>query len=57
MWKQKFTSRKFWLAVANALLIVANQGLDLNLPTEAVLAITATILGYIFGEAYVDAHR
>jgi len=53
----KFTSRKFWMAVISALLIIANEGLDLNIPTKDVLAVTALVLGWIFSEAYVDAHR
>jgi uncharacterized membrane protein len=53
----KLKSRKFWMAVIGGLLIVANDGLGLNLPKEAVMALAAVILSYIFGEAAVDAAR
>ena len=52
---EKLKSRKFWMAVVSGLLIIANDGLDLGLPNESVMAIAAIALGYIFGEAAVDA--
>ena len=56
-WRQKLTSRRFWMAVASAILLVANEGLGLNLPTDTILAFVAVVLGYILGESYTDAHR
>jgi uncharacterized membrane protein len=53
----KLKSRKFWMAVVTALLVVANDGLGLNLPTEAVLSVAAVAIGYILGESYVDANH
>jgi len=53
----KLRSRKFWMAVVSALLLIANEGLGLNIPEDAVLPFVAVVLGYIFGEAYADAHR
>ena len=54
---EKFKSRKFWMAVIAAALIVANEGLGLDIPADTVLAFAAVVIGYIFGEAYVDSHR
>lgn len=54
---KKFKSRKFWMAVAAALLVIANEGLDLNLPEDAIMSVVAVVLGYIFGEAYVDGKK
>jgi len=45
------------MAVVTALLVIANEGLDLNLPEEAIMSIVAVVLGYIFGEAYVDGKK
>ena len=56
-WKQKFTSRKFWVAVATALFIVLNEGLGFNIDSELYWKLVALALGYIFGEAAVDIAR
>lgn len=53
-WKQKLTSRKFWTAVVSAALVIANEGLGLNIPQDVVLPFALLILGYIFSEAAVD---
>jgi uncharacterized membrane protein len=53
----KFKSRKFWMAVVSALLVIANEGLGLNLDTEVVLAFAGIVMTYIFAEAKVDAER
>jgi len=45
------------MAVAAALLVIANEGLDLNLPEDAIMSVVAVVLGYIFGEAYVDGKK
>lgn len=55
--KRKLTSRKFWMAVVGALLVVANEGLDLNLPKEEIMTVAGILIAYILGEAYVDAKR
>lgn len=53
----KLKSRKFWLAVTSALLLVANEGLGLDIPEDVVLPFVALIVTYILGEAAVDATR
>jgi len=57
MFKQKLTSRKFWMAIAGALIIVLNEGLGLGIPEETYWSIVALVLGYVFGEAAVDIAR
>lgn len=54
---EKFTSRKFWLAILAAVIPVLNKELGINLPTEVILGIFAVILAYIFGESMVDKER
>jgi uncharacterized membrane protein len=53
----KLKSRKFWMAVVTAILVVANEGLGLKLPTDAVMAVAGIAITYILGESYVDANR
>ncbi len=57
MLKQKLTSRKFWLVVASMLLVLLNEGFNLGIPEEAYWAVVLPVVGYVFGESYVDAHR
>ena len=56
-WKQKLTSRKFWVAVASAAFIILSEGLGLNVDSELYWKLVALALGYIFGEAAVDIAR
>ncbi len=55
--KQKLGSRKFWMAVVSALLVVANEGLDLKLDGQTILAFAGIVITYILGEAAVDIKR
>jgi len=55
--KQKLTSRKFWVAVASAAFVILSEGLGLNVDSELYWKIVALALGYIFGEAAVDIAR
>ena len=56
-WKQKLTSRKFWVAVASAAFIILSEGLGLNVDSDLYWKLVALALGYIFGEAVVDVAR
>ncbi len=56
-WKQKLTSRKFWVAVASAAFIILSEGLGFNVDSELYWKLVALALGYIFGEAAVDIAR
>jgi len=53
----KLKSRKFWMAVVTALLIVLNDGLGLELPTEAIMTVAGVVIAYILGESAVDVAR
>jgi len=56
-WKQKLTSRKFWVAVASAAFIILSEGLGFNVDPDLFWKLVALALGYIFGEAVVDVAR
>ena len=53
----KLKSRKFWLTVASIVLVIANEGLSLNVPKEAYWGVILPVMAYVFGESYVDANR
>lgn len=42
------------MAVVSAALIIANEGLGLNLPKDTILAFAAVVIGYIFAEGAKD---
>ncbi len=54
---QKLKSRKFILAVVSALLIIANDGLDLGIDSQTVLAFAGIVAVWITGEAVVDTAK
>ncbi|RCW44211.1 hypothetical protein [Paenibacillus prosopidis] len=54
---RKFKSRKFILALVGAGLIIANDGLDLGIDSETVLAFAGLLATWIVGESAVDARR
>lgn len=54
---QKFKSRKFWMAVVTAILVVLNDGLDLGIDSETVLAFAGLVATWIIGESAIDAKR
>ena len=59
-WKQKLSSRKFWMALSGLItaLLVAFK-ID-SLTIEQVVAIVGamgTLVAYILGESYVDGKR
>ncbi|WP_047154751.1 hypothetical protein [Aneurinibacillus tyrosinisolvens] len=53
----KLKSRKLWMAIVIAALIVANQGFGLHIPEQGVMSMAGVIMAYIFGQAYVDAKQ
>lgn len=57
-WKNKLTSRKFWVAVANfvTMLIVAFKGTEETATQVAALIMAgASVVAYIIGEGLADA--
>jgi uncharacterized membrane protein len=51
----KFKSRKFWMAVVAAAMIIANEGLGWDLPADTIMSFAAVVVAWIFAEAAVDA--
>ncbi len=43
------------MAIVSGGLIVANEGIGLNLPSESVMTIAALVASYIIGESYIDS--
>ena len=56
-WKQKLTSRKFWVAVATAVFIILSEGFGWNIDEDLYWKLITIALGYIFGEAAADIAR
>lgn len=59
-WKQKLTSRKFWVAVITfATSLILAFGVSESVATEvaSVIMAGATMIAYIVGEGLVDANR
>lgn len=54
---EKLKSRKFWMAVIAGALVVANEGLDLNLPTDTIQTFAGLVISYILGQSFVDAKK
>jgi hypothetical protein len=53
----KLKSRKFWLAIISAILVVLNEGLDLGISSETVITFSGIVLSFIFSEAYLDGKK
>lgn len=51
---QQLKSRKFILAVVTALLVIANEGLNLNIPEDAIMKVVQIVLVYIGVEGTAD---
>ena len=59
-WKQKLSSRKLWAMVAGlAVSVLVLVGTEPTKAAEisAIILATGSIVSYILGESYVDAHR
>lgn len=54
---QKLRSRKFWVAVVGAFLIIANEGLGWNLPADTITQFAIVLISYIAAEGAVDMVR
>jgi hypothetical protein len=55
MGKKKFRfSKKLFMALVTAGVVVANEGLGLGLPEEAIYTLAGVAASYIFGQAAVD---
>lgn len=59
-WKQKLTSRKFWVTVITFVTsLILAFGVSESVATEvaSVIMAGATMIAYILGEGLVDANR
>ena len=54
---QKLKSRKFWMAIIGAVVMLVNGCTELNLNATEIVAILLPIITYIAGEAWVDSRR
>jgi len=54
---QRFKSRKFWMAVITAILVVLNDGLDLGIDQDTVLTFAGLVISWIIGESAIDTAR
>ena len=50
----RLKSRKFLMALATALLMILNEGLDLGIPADVYGWIVGVVIAWILGESYVD---
>ena len=53
----RFTSRKFILAVASGLIVVLNKAFDFNLSETEILLIVGSLLTFVGVEGGIDAIR
>lgn len=51
----KFKSRKFWMALVSAGLLLCNKGLDLGIDEETVLGFAGIVISYVVAQGVVDA--
>jgi uncharacterized membrane protein len=51
---ERLKSRKFLVAIATILLIILNEMVGLDIPSESYWAIILPGIAYILGEAYTD---
>lgn len=54
---ERLKSRKLWIAVVSAILLVLKEGLDIPVDSETVLAFAGIVITVILGLAHVDAKK
>ncbi|MCY0882075.1 MAG: hypothetical protein OWS74_08775, partial [Firmicutes bacterium] len=50
-------TRRFWLAVVYAVLIILTKGMNYSLPTSEIMALAAIVLSLILGDVYVESQQ
>jgi len=53
----KLKSRKFWMAIVAAAVLVLNDGLGMHLDKETIMTLAGVVISYILGQSYVDANK
>jgi uncharacterized membrane protein len=53
----RLRSRKFWLAIASAVIVFLNKAYDWGLDEKEILAIVASLLSFVLVEGYADIKR
>lgn len=51
---EKLRSRKLWVSVITAILVIANEGFNLNLPKEEIMTVAGLAMSYVLGQSFVD---
>ena len=54
---EKLKSRKLWMAIVSGLLVVANDGLGLNLDNTTIIGFCSMVSAYILAQGHVDAKK
>lgn len=55
--KPWYRKSKFWMAIAGAVVTIANEVFNMGLPPEATLAMISSIVAYILGEGIADGKK
>ena len=56
-WPEKLKSRKFWMGVVAAVLVLLNEAFGWDVPSDTVMAFAAIVISYILGESYIDGKK
>lgn len=51
---QRLKSRKFLMALASAIFIILNEGLEMGVPVDVYGWIVGVVVAWILGESYID---
>lgn len=54
---ERLKSRKLWIALVSAVLLVLKEGLDIQVDSEVVLGFAGIVISAILGFAHVDAKK
>lgn len=54
---ERLKSRKLWIALVSAVLLVLKEGFDIQVDSEVVLSFAGIVITAILGFAHVDAKK
>lgn len=54
---EKLRSRKLWMSIVSAMLVIANDGLGMSIPSETVIAFAGIVMTYVASQGYVDSKK